>query len=145
MGDASTDFNFYSKRAILSGVLSATFARWLGDDSDDEAATKAFLAARIDNVMQFEKLKARVRSFRNARSAQSRDARQMFSTSLGARNSTGNSAFDDYRSATLTKLEQEAADFRTYLNELRHAKDKSEFDAFLNERRGKPADETLSP
>jgi ubiquinone biosynthesis protein COQ9 len=61
MGDPSTDFNFYSKRAILSGVLSTTFARWLGDDSDDEAATKSFLAARINNVMQFEKLKARVR------------------------------------------------------------------------------------
>lgn len=61
MGDPSTDFNFYSKRAILSGVLSSTFARWLADDSADEAATKSFLAARIDNVMQFEKLKARVR------------------------------------------------------------------------------------
>lgn len=61
MGDPSTDFNFYSKRAILSGVWSTTFARWLADDSDDEAATKAFLAARIGNVMQFEKLKARVR------------------------------------------------------------------------------------
>lgn len=61
MGDPSTDFNFYSKRAILSGVWSATFARWLADDSDAEAATKAFLAARIENVMQFEKLKARVR------------------------------------------------------------------------------------
>lgn len=61
MGDPSTDFNFYSKRAILSGVLGSTFARWLADDSDDEAATKRFLAARIDNVMQFEKLKARVR------------------------------------------------------------------------------------
>lgn len=61
MGDPSTDFNFYSKRAILSGVLGSTFARWLADDSEDEAATKAFLAARIDNVMQFEKLKARVR------------------------------------------------------------------------------------
>jgi ubiquinone biosynthesis protein COQ9 len=61
MGDPSTDFNFYSKRAILSGVLGSTFARWLGDDSEDEAATKAFLAARIDNVMQFEKVKARLR------------------------------------------------------------------------------------
>jgi ubiquinone biosynthesis protein COQ9 len=61
MGDPSTDFNFYSKRAILSGVLSSTFARWLADDSEGETATKAFLAARIDNVMQFEKLKARVR------------------------------------------------------------------------------------
>ena len=61
IGDPSTDFNFYSKRAILSGVLSSTFARWLADDGEDEAATHAFLAARIDNVMQFEKLKARVR------------------------------------------------------------------------------------
>ena len=61
MGDPSTDFNFYSKRAILSGVLGTTFARWLADDSEDEAATRSFLAARIDNVMQFEKLKARVR------------------------------------------------------------------------------------
>jgi ubiquinone biosynthesis protein COQ9 len=61
MGDSSTDFNYYSKRAILSGVLSSTFARWLADDTEDASATKAFLAARIDNVMQFEKLKARVR------------------------------------------------------------------------------------
>jgi len=61
MGDPSTDFNFYSKRAILSGVLSSTFARWLADDSEDAAPTKQFLTARIDNVMQFEKLKARVR------------------------------------------------------------------------------------
>lgn len=61
MGDPSTDFNFYSKRAILSGVLSSTMARWFADDSEGEAATKAFLRARIENVMQFEKLKAKVR------------------------------------------------------------------------------------
>ncbi|MCA8889870.1 MAG: COQ9 family protein [Parvularculaceae bacterium] len=61
LGDKSTDYNFYSKRAILSGVLTSTFARWFADDSDDEAATDAFLSARIDNVMQFEKLKAKVR------------------------------------------------------------------------------------
>jgi len=61
MGDPSTDFNFYSKRAILSGVLSSTMARWFADDSDDEGETKSFLRARIDNVMQFEKVKARVR------------------------------------------------------------------------------------
>lgn len=61
MGDPSTDFNFYSKRAILSGVWSSTFARWLADASENESATKAFLAARIDNIMQFEKFKARVR------------------------------------------------------------------------------------
>jgi ubiquinone biosynthesis protein COQ9 len=57
-GDLSTDFNFYTKRAILAGVYSATVMRWL--TSDDEA-TRAFLDARIENVMQFEKFKAKLR------------------------------------------------------------------------------------
>ena len=60
-------------------------------------------------------------------------------------NSTGNAAFETYRSATLTELEQEAAAFRKYLDELRHAKDKSEFDAFLEERRRTTTNETSSP
>lgn len=62
-GDRSTDFNYYSKRTILSGVWSSTFIRWLGDDSEDGAATRAFLDARIDNVMTFEKAKSRAQEF----------------------------------------------------------------------------------
>ncbi|MFZ5615758.1 MAG: COQ9 family protein, partial [Pseudomonadota bacterium] len=61
IGDPSTDFNFYSKRAILSGVLSSTMARWFADETEGETATKEFLRARIENVMQFEKLKAKAR------------------------------------------------------------------------------------
>ncbi len=61
LGDASTDGNFYSKRAILAGVLASTYARWFGDESEDGAETWAFLDARIENVMQFEKLKARLK------------------------------------------------------------------------------------
>jgi ubiquinone biosynthesis protein COQ9 len=61
IGDTSTDFNFYTKRAILAGVYSTTLMRWFNDESEDESATEAFLAARIENVMQFEKLKAGVR------------------------------------------------------------------------------------
>lgn len=61
LGDTSTDFNFYSKRGILVGVWTSTFARWLADDAEDEAATKAFLDARIENVMQIEKAKAKIR------------------------------------------------------------------------------------
>lgn len=60
-GDTSTDFNFYSKRAILAGVYGAVLVRWFSDTSHDESATKAFLDARIENVMQFEKLKARAK------------------------------------------------------------------------------------
>jgi ubiquinone biosynthesis protein COQ9 len=61
IGDTSTDFNFYTKRAILAGVYSTTLMRWFNDDSEDESATEEFLAARIENVMQFEKLKAGIR------------------------------------------------------------------------------------
>jgi len=61
LGDTSTDENFYSKRAILSGVLASTYARWFADDSADSEATWEFLNARIENVMQFEKLKARLK------------------------------------------------------------------------------------
>ena len=61
VGDTSTDFNYYTKRAILIGVYASTVLRWLTDDSRDEHTTEAFLAARIENVMQFEKLKAKAR------------------------------------------------------------------------------------
>ena len=58
-GDVSTDFNFYTKRGILAGVYTSTLMRWFNDS--DGAATRVFLAARIENVMQYEKLKASLR------------------------------------------------------------------------------------
>ena len=61
LGDTSTDINFYTKRAILSGVISSTQVRWLADDDPEMAATIDFLHRRIENVMQFEKVKARFR------------------------------------------------------------------------------------
>jgi ubiquinone biosynthesis protein COQ9 len=60
-GDTSTDFNFYTKRGILAGVYAATAMRWFNDTSEDEKPTGEFLAARIENVMQFEKFKAKTR------------------------------------------------------------------------------------
>lgn len=56
-GDTSTDYNHYTKRMILGGVYSTTLLTWLNDNSEDYADTKAFLGRRIDNVMEFEKLK----------------------------------------------------------------------------------------
>jgi ubiquinone biosynthesis protein COQ9 len=60
-GDTSTDFNFYTKRGILAGVYGSTAMRWFNDTSEDEKATDEFLAARIENVMQFEKFKAKAK------------------------------------------------------------------------------------
>jgi ubiquinone biosynthesis protein COQ9 len=61
VGDTSTDFNFYTKRAILAGVYSTTLMRWFSDASEDEEITNTFLQRRIENVMQFEKFKAQLR------------------------------------------------------------------------------------
>lgn len=61
LGDTSDDVNWYTKRATLSGVYSATVLYWLGDTSPDNAATWDFLDRRIDDVMQIEKMKAHVR------------------------------------------------------------------------------------
>jgi len=62
LGDTSDDVNWYSKRATLSAVYSATVLYWLGDDSPGHEATRDFLDRRIGDVMQFEKMKAAVRS-----------------------------------------------------------------------------------
>jgi len=60
LGDTSADLNWYTKRAILSAVYSATLLFWLGDDSDGHQATWEFLDRRIGNVMQFERTKGSV-------------------------------------------------------------------------------------
>lgn len=57
-GDRATDFNHYSKRAILMGVYGSTTMVYLDDESDGLAATRAFLDRRLGDVMRFEKLKA---------------------------------------------------------------------------------------
>lgn len=51
---------------------------------------------------------------------------------------SGNSAFDAYKADTLRRLEDEQASFEQFLERLREAKDKSEFDQFMDER-AKPA------
>ncbi len=60
-GDTSTDYNFYTKRLILSKVYASTMTVWLNDNSADLAETEAFLRRRIENVMQFEKFKAKAK------------------------------------------------------------------------------------
>lgn len=61
LGDTSRDLNWYTKRATLSGVYSATLLYWLGDQSGGHSATWAFLDRRIADVMRIEQVKARVR------------------------------------------------------------------------------------
>jgi len=62
IGDTSTDSNYYSKRSVLSAVLSSSTLSWISDDSPDKEVGKAFLDDRIENVMTFEKTKWAVKS-----------------------------------------------------------------------------------
>lgn len=61
LGDSSDDVNWYSKRATLSAVFSATALFWLGDESEGHSETREFIDRRIDGVMRFEKAKAQLR------------------------------------------------------------------------------------
>lgn len=61
LGDNSRDINWYTKRATLAAVYSAAVLYWLGDESDGQAETWAFLDRRIEDVMRFEKFKAQMR------------------------------------------------------------------------------------
>jgi ubiquinone biosynthesis protein COQ9 len=61
-GDTATDFNHYTKRTLLAGVLVSTTLCWLGDDNVDHASSWAFLDRRIENVMQIGKALAKAKS-----------------------------------------------------------------------------------
>ncbi len=60
-GDTATDFNYYSKRGLLAGVLGATLLYWLEDDSENKADSWAFLDRRIADVMRVPRAMGRLR------------------------------------------------------------------------------------
>jgi len=59
-GDTATDYNHYTKRALLTGIYAASLAIYVNDDSEGKADAAAFLDRRIDGVMKFEKAKAQI-------------------------------------------------------------------------------------
>ena len=59
-GDVATDLNHYSKRATLTAVYGSTLLVFLDDESEGQADARAFLARRVEDVMRFEKAKARL-------------------------------------------------------------------------------------
>jgi hypothetical protein len=63
----------------------------------------------------------------------------------GSPRSSGNHAFDEYRTETLRRLEEEQREFRDFLDRLRFAKDKQEFDQFMSERRNRQTPEAPQP
>lgn len=60
-GDTATDWNFYSKRALLAGVYSSTLLYWLNDNSDNNEATWKFLDSRLKNIAELGKAKKKIK------------------------------------------------------------------------------------
>ena len=63
-GDTASDFNHYTKRLTLSAVYGSLLTVFVNDESEDFFDSRAFLDRRIDNVMQFEKVKAQANARR---------------------------------------------------------------------------------
>jgi hypothetical protein len=89
-----------------------------------------------DHVSRWEEKMARMQDKMDRVRAKVERARTNWGTS-----SSGNRAFDEYRSETLKRLEEEQREFKEFLGRLRFAKDRAEFDQFMNERRNRPRDE----
>jgi ubiquinone biosynthesis protein COQ9 len=73
-GDRSTDFTWYTKRAILTAAYTATLLFWLRDSSEDDAATLAFLDRRLAGIAWTHGLRRRAESFFTSRAARGRVA-----------------------------------------------------------------------
>ena len=65
-GDTATDYNRYTKRGLLTGVLSASTLAWLNDDSADLQITDEFVGRRIENVMQLGRVLGKIKKTQRA-------------------------------------------------------------------------------
>lgn len=81
-GQRDTDFSFYTKRATLAGVYSATLLAWLADNSGSMAVTEAFLDRRLRDISRIPKMTAPAKA---VMSIGKRMAKGLFSTMAQSR------------------------------------------------------------
>ena len=60
VGDQTSDFSFYTKRATLAGIQAAAMLYWLDDRSPDFAETQAFIARRLADLHRLTGLRERL-------------------------------------------------------------------------------------
>lgn len=64
-GDTATDYNRYTKRVLLSGILTSTALVWMKDETEDKEKTRAFLSNRIENAMELGQIIGGLKSKRS--------------------------------------------------------------------------------
>ena len=114
-------------------------------DKLDEYGKGAWIALIVAGFMVFWPIgltalgfvlfSGRARAWKCASRGRWYNARNMGFTNGGFTRSSGNAAFDEYRAETIKRLEDEQKEFVDYLEKLRQAKDKAEFDQFMADRR----------
>ncbi len=122
----------------------STVATWPSNAENwlDERGKGAWIAAMVLGFVVFWPVGLALlaymiwskRMFSNGCGRHGRHMRHTMGSHRRAFQSSGNSAFDAYKSDTLERLEREQQDFESFLERLRAAKDQSEFDDFMQER-----------
>jgi hypothetical protein len=128
---------FWPVGLLVLGFLygSGRMGCWHHDQGDRWQRRADRMQRGIDRMQQgMERMQAAAERFRGA--WQQRGPQGPGAQGPGAQGPSGNRAFDEYRTDTLRRLEDEQREFMEFLERLRHAKDKGEFDQFMAERRG---------
>ncbi|EKE45117.1 hypothetical protein OCGS_0812 [Oceaniovalibus guishaninsula JLT2003] len=102
----------------------------------DERGKGAWIAAMVLGFILFWPVGLAILAYMlwGRKFSMSKGCRMRARSGLAMTRSTGNSAFDAYRAETLRRLEEEQDAFQAFLERLRDAKDKAEFDQFMSDR-----------
>jgi hypothetical protein len=129
----------FSSRTSQRDNFFSRSERWL-----DERGKGAWIAAMVLGFIFFWPVGLALLAYmiwsKRMFSSSSRSCSRKMHRSMTMGRPTGNSAFDAYKADTLRRLEDEQDSFETFLERLRAAKDKSEFDSFMDERAARNED-----
>ncbi len=135
---------------MTNATLNATtsgFTSWLGrfERWMDERGKGAWIAAMILGFIFFWPIGLALLAYMIWSKGMFNGKRKKCGNIQAAMKSSGNAAFDAYKADTLRRLEEEQDSFETFLQRLRHAKDKAEFDQFMAERARKAREADIDP
>lgn len=134
------DYNAPYAQEVRSGGFFARTEAWL-----DERGKGAWIAAMVLGFIFFWPVGIALLAYmiwsKRMFSGKCASRRHRHSHLRSTMKSSGNTAFDAYKTETLRRLEDEQQNFESFLKRLREAKDKSEFDQFMDDRAKRPTND----